>query len=129
MLSLDECINVVSRCMREVLGSDAVDARSAATTPFKELGLDSLGALDLCDKLVASTGLKLRPTVLFECPNADAVARRLLELQTAGADRVRDDVRGGREERRDERTRGLPMQPEFVRSELEEELARLEEVL
>jgi polyketide synthase 7 len=52
-------------------GPDAVQARLG----FLELGLDSLTAVELRTRLAASTGLRLRPTIAFDCANpADLAA-------------------------------------------------------
>ncbi|MGA2164638.1 MAG: SDR family NAD(P)-dependent oxidoreductase, partial [Solirubrobacteraceae bacterium] len=67
-----------------VLGLDrpeAVDARRA----FRELGLDSSGAVELCNRLRALTGMRLRTTLLFDHPTPVALARHLLGALTPGA--------------------------------------------
>ncbi|HEY5194986.1 MAG TPA: amino acid adenylation domain-containing protein, partial [Solirubrobacteraceae bacterium] len=45
---------------------------------FKELGLDSLGAVDLSSRLGEETGLRLAPTLIFDHPTPAAVAKFLL---------------------------------------------------
>jgi acyl transferase domain-containing protein/acyl carrier protein len=73
-----------------VLGRDCaadVDPELA----FKDLGFDSLGAMELRNRLMQVTGLRLPATVVFDHPNCKAVAELL---------RSRVEVRGGRAARR-----------------------------
>ncbi|WP_369193187.1 type I polyketide synthase [Streptomyces djakartensis] len=66
-----------------VLGH-ADPARIGPSVAFRELGIDSLTALELRNKLAAATGLKLPATLVFDHPNPDALARFLAEQIAPG---------------------------------------------
>ncbi|MEX5637559.1 type I polyketide synthase, partial [Parafrankia sp. FMc2] len=74
----------VCRQIAAVLGH-ASEHEVDAARPFRDLGFDSLMAVELRNRLLAVTGLSLPTTVVFDYPNADAMAAWLLERLTAGA--------------------------------------------
>ncbi|WP_344820602.1 type I polyketide synthase [Actinoplanes cyaneus] len=68
----------------KVLGYPSADA-VALKRPFRELGFDSLTAVDLRNALAAETGLRLSPTLAFDYPTPLELARHLQE-RVFGAD-------------------------------------------
>jgi acyl carrier protein len=53
----------------EVMGADKA---------FRELGVDSLSAIEIRNQLVSATGLSLPASLVFDYPNARVLARHLL---------------------------------------------------
>ncbi|WSY37695.1 SDR family NAD(P)-dependent oxidoreductase [Embleya sp. NBC_00888] len=82
-------IRSLPRADAEAMLLDAVRAQTAIVlghvdtgrvgpgTAFKDLGIDSLMALELRNKLAAVTGLKLSATLAFDYPNPSSLARFL----------------------------------------------------
>jgi pimaricinolide synthase PimS1 len=73
-----------------VLGHTAVDAVDARRT-FKDLGFNSLNAVELRDRLSVATGLALPNTVVFDYPLPAALVQYIREQLTG--DEERDSIR------------------------------------
>ncbi|GLZ41831.1 beta-ketoacyl synthase N-terminal-like domain-containing protein [Actinokineospora sp. NBRC 105648] len=73
---LPDLLELVRGHVAAVLGHRGPDAVDAAV-PLRELGFDSLAAVELRNRLSAATGLVLAPTLVFDHPTPAAVAECL----------------------------------------------------
>ncbi|MGW2369296.1 type I polyketide synthase, partial [Streptomyces sp. NPDC001667] len=69
-------LDLVRNQVATTLGYDAPEAVDAGQT-FKELGFDSLGAVEFRNRLNTITGLRLPTTLLFDYPTPAVLARHL----------------------------------------------------
>ncbi|WP_190154562.1 type I polyketide synthase, partial [Streptomyces humidus] len=74
-----------------VLGHDSADAVDADYA-FKELGFDSVSAVELRNRLTSRTGLKIPTTVVFDHPTPLALAAHLRVLAVGDEAAPRQDV-------------------------------------
>ncbi|MEV0335651.1 SDR family NAD(P)-dependent oxidoreductase [Nocardia sp. NPDC050717] len=77
-------LDAVRAHVRAVLGRDAGSALEADRSTFQDLGFDSLGAVELRNRVKADTGLALAATVVFDYPTPAALAEHLREQLTDG---------------------------------------------
>ncbi|QIS69313.1 SDR family NAD(P)-dependent oxidoreductase [Streptomyces sp. DSM 40868] len=83
--ALNLLVETVRGHVADVLGHGSAGAVDPQR-PLGDLGVDSLAALELRNRLGADTGLRLSTTLTFDYPTSDALARHLLaELGVDGA--------------------------------------------
>jgi acyl transferase domain-containing protein len=76
-------LDLVRRQTADVLGHDSPE-EVGAERAFKDLGLESLTAVDLRNRLAAALGRRLPTTLAFDHPTPEAVAGHLATLLPAG---------------------------------------------
>ncbi|MET0305675.1 MAG: SDR family NAD(P)-dependent oxidoreductase, partial [Solirubrobacterales bacterium] len=80
-------LELVKAEVAAVIGHESAAAVDPSKA-FQDLGFDSLAAVELRNRLVATSGVALQPTVVFDYPTASGLAQHLLgELTASGSAR------------------------------------------
>jgi acyl carrier protein len=77
-------VQVAAVLRREVEAVLALDRPFASRTPFFDLGMDSLTALELRNRLQTRFGIPIPPTLLFDCPSLEPLSAWMLKQVAAG---------------------------------------------
>jgi acyl carrier protein len=94
LMSAPERVSTVVKLVREtaaiVLGhkAEAVEPDKA----FKDLGFDSLNAVEFANRIAAPTGLKVKPALVFDYPTPTALANYLLDQLFDSQDPVQAEL-------------------------------------
>ncbi|MER6694932.1 beta-ketoacyl synthase N-terminal-like domain-containing protein, partial [Streptomyces minutiscleroticus] len=92
---LEDVLGLVVKQFKALPGHED-DAAVATDQAFRELGLDSAGALALRNRISDVTGVRLPPTVTFDHPTPQALAREVLRLVLGDdSEAETDDAPGG----------------------------------
>ena len=86
-----ELLGIVRSNAAAVLGHDSGEVLDA-DQEFKELGFDSLGAVEFRNRLKSVTGIKLAATAVFDHPTSTALARYLARTLDSDAASTRVEV-------------------------------------